>query len=57
MAEKLFKNGYKGPHIRIHSLKLEPLINTWPPKSHSALYGSGTGEENEIRQLLKNFAV
>lgn len=56
MAEKLFKNGYKGPHIRIHSLKLEPLINTWPPKSHSALYGSGTGEEDEIRQLLKNFA-
>lgn len=56
MAEKLFRNGYKGPHIRIHSLKLEPLVNTWPPKSHTFLYGSGMGKEHEIRQLIKNFA-
>jgi hypothetical protein len=56
MAEKLFKNGYPGPHIRIHSLTLEPIMDAWPPKSHTALYGSGSGEEDEIRKLMTNFA-
>ena len=56
MAEKLFKNGYKGPHIRIHSLSLDPIIDTWPPKSHTALYGKGSGTEEEIRKLMTNFA-
>ena len=56
MAKKLFKDGYQGPHIRIHSLTVEPLIKTWPPQSHTALYGSGSGKEAEIRQLMTTFA-
>ena len=57
MAELLFEKGYKGPHIRIHSLTLEPLIDAWPPRSHTALYGSGSGTEKEIRQLMMHFAA
>lgn len=56
MAKKLFKEGYQGPHIRIHSLTVEPLIRVWPPQSHTALYGSGSGEEAEIRRLMTTFA-
>ena len=56
MAKKLFKDGYRGPHIRIHSLTVEPLIKTWPPQSHTALYGSGSGKEAEIRRLMTTFA-
>ena len=56
MAKALFKNGYQGPHIRIHSLTVEPLIKTWPPQSHTALYGSGSGKEAEIRRLMTTFA-
>jgi len=58
MARALFRgdDGYVGPHLRIHSLTVEPLIDTWPPRSHTALYGSGSGEEAEIRQLLTTFA-
>ncbi len=58
MAKKLLVNGqYPGPHLRIHSLSLEPLIETWPPKSHTQLYGKGLGQEVEIRRLLKSFAT
>ena len=56
MARLLFKGGYRGPHIRIHSLKVEPLLGTWPPRSHTALYGSASGEEEEIRRLLLEFS-
>ena len=56
MAEKLFKNGYQGPHIRIHTLSLEPIIDTWPPRSHASLYGNGSGKEEEIRKLMTDFA-
>ena len=57
MAKALFQDGrYPAPHLRIHSLTIEPLIETWPPRSHTALYGSGSGEEVEIRQLMKTFA-
>ncbi len=58
MARLLFNRdgGYAGPHLRIHSLTIEPLIDTWPPKSHAALYGEGSGEEAEIRKLLTTFA-
>ena len=56
MAAALFENGYQGPHIRIHSLTLEPLLDAWPPKSHTALYGSGSGKEEEIRRLMMDFA-
>ncbi|MEM7392208.1 MAG: DUF1595 domain-containing protein, partial [Verrucomicrobiota bacterium] len=56
MARLLLKDGYAGPHVRLHSLSIEPIIETWPPRSHTALYGSGTGEEAEIRQLMTRFA-
>ena len=55
MSFILLKN-FEGPSLRIHSLKIQPLIESWPPKSHVVLYGSGTGEENEIRRLMSAFA-
>ena len=56
MARLLFEGGYRGPHLRIHSLKVEPVVGAWPPRSHTALYGSSSGEEEEIRNLLLSFA-
>ena len=56
MTRVLFKKGYQGPHLRIHRLTLTPLIKAWPPQSHRALYGSGSGTANEIRQLMTRFA-
>jgi hypothetical protein len=57
MAQALFHDGkYPAPHLRIDSLTIEPLIETWPPQSHTTLYGSGSGQEVEIRQLMKSFA-
>ena len=56
LAKLLVKDGYKGPHLRIYSLTVEPLLDAWPPPSHTALYGSGRGEEKEIRQLMTTFA-
>ena len=56
MARLLFKGGYPGPHLKIHSLKVEPLLGVWPPRSHTALYGAESGEEKEIRRLMLAFA-
>ena len=56
IAKLLVKNGYKGPHLRVYSLTVEPLLEAWPPKSHTALYGSGSGQEEEIRKLMTTFA-
>lgn len=56
MTKVLFEGGYPGPHMRIHSMTIEPLIDNWPPRSHTALYGSGSGGEKEIRELMKRFA-
>ena len=56
MARVLFKQGYQGPHLRIHRLTLTPVIKAWPPKSHRELYGTGSGTPDEIRQLLIRFA-
>ena len=56
LAKILHRNGYPGPHLRIHSLTVEPLIETWPPKSHTNLYGKGSGREVEIRRLMTTFA-
>lgn len=55
MAHALLKD-YRGPSLRIHSLTIEPLIEQWPPRSHTALYGSGSVKEAEIRELLTTFA-
>ncbi len=57
MARALLKSGYKGPHIRVYSMTLEPLIDTWPPKSHTALYGVESDEELDVEELLVNFAA
>ena len=57
MAKALLEAGYKGPHIRIYSLTVEPLIDSWPPRSHRALYGAGAPEEAEVEKLLLNFAT
>ena len=56
LAKLLVKDGYKGPHLRIHSLTVTPLLESWPPRSHTALYGSGQGREEEIRSLMMSFA-
>ena len=37
-------------------LSLEPIIDTWPPRSHASLYGNGSGKEEEIRKLMTDFA-
>ena len=56
LAKLLVKDGYKGPHLRIHSLTVTPLPEAWPPRSHTTLYGSGEGREEEIRSLMTSFA-
>ncbi|RPF88969.1 MAG: DUF1592 domain-containing protein, partial [Roseibacillus sp. TMED18] len=56
MTRVLFQGGYRGPHMRIHRLTLTPVIKMWPPQSHRTLYGTGSGNEDEIRQLLTEFA-
>ena len=54
MVEKLFQAGYAGPHVRVHSVTIEPLVDVWPPKSHTALYGVSDSEP--VRDLLVRFA-
>ena len=54
MAKALFAAEYQGPHLRIHSITVEPLDKTWPPKSHVALYGED--EETSAEALLLQFA-
>ncbi|MDA1141568.1 MAG: DUF1592 domain-containing protein [Planctomycetota bacterium] len=54
MAKALLKAGYKGPHLRIYSMTIEPLIESWPPQSHVFLYGSS--DETEVRELILRFA-
>ena len=57
MARVLLKMGYAGPHVRLYSLKLEPLIDQWPPRSHTALYGIGPVGEADVAKLLQTFAT
>ena len=54
MGKALLKAGYKGPHVRIHSMTIAPLIESWPPKSHVFLYGAN--DEIEIEELILRFA-
>ncbi|MFM1769560.1 MAG: hypothetical protein RJA22_2089 [Verrucomicrobiota bacterium] len=54
MAQAVFAGGYAGPHIRIHSLVLEPLLDEWPPRSQAFLYGR-TGQE-PLAGLIEGFA-
>jgi hypothetical protein len=56
VAEVLFKKGYLGPTLRVHSYRIEPLPQEWPPKSHSALYGTGPIKEADLKKLFHAFA-
>ena len=53
MAEVLFNQGYKGPTIRVHSMRIERVKEQWPPKSHQALYGNG--KSIDYKKLLLTF--
>jgi hypothetical protein len=55
MVKALFgADGYLGPHVRVHSMTFEPLIEQWPPRSHTALYG--TKDTESAADLLLKFA-
>jgi hypothetical protein len=56
MAAALMKSGYKGPHIKVYSFTVEAMIDTWPPLSHAALYGSGPEEKANVGALMLAFA-
>lgn len=56
VAKALFKNGYHGPTLRVHNFRIEPIIESWPPKSHAALYGVDSIEDANLPQLFHSFA-
>jgi mono/diheme cytochrome c family protein len=56
VAEALFKKGYLGPTLRVHSFRIEPVPRQWPPKSHTALYGNGPIEDADQKKLFHAFA-
>ncbi|MEM7390873.1 MAG: DUF1592 domain-containing protein, partial [Verrucomicrobiota bacterium] len=41
---------------RVHRFTLERLPRDWPPKSHTALYGTGPIEEADLKTLYHAFA-
>ena len=55
-AMAVLRSGYEGPHIRVFSLTLEPLIDQWPPPSHTQLHGDGPVAEADIESLVRSFA-
>lgn len=56
VADVLFKKGYLGPTLRVHSFRIESLSGEWPPKSHTALYGTGPIEDADLKSLFHAFA-
>ena len=56
VAAVLFKKGYLGPTLRVHSYRIEPMPQEWPPQSHTALYGTGPIEEVDLKKLFHAFA-
>ena len=56
VAAVLFKKRYLGPTLRVHSFRIEPISSEWPPKSHTALYGSGPTEDADLKTLFHAFA-
>jgi hypothetical protein len=56
VADILFRKGYRGPTLRMHRFQIESIDQTWPPKSHTALYGTGTIEEAHLEKLFLAFA-
>lgn len=55
MHEGVVRN-YHGPTVQIHSLRIEPILDQWPPKSHQELYGNENFDDAEIERLLLKFA-
>ena len=55
MHEGVVRN-YQGPTVQIHSLRIEPILDQWPPKSHQELYGNENFDDAEIERLLLKFA-
>ena len=47
---------YQGPTIQIHGMKIEPILDQWPPQSHTELYGDESFTDVEVVQLLQRFA-
>lgn len=56
VAEALFRKGYLGPTLRVHSFRIEPISAEWPPQSHTALYGNGPIEDANLPALFHTFA-
>ncbi|MGC6459577.1 MAG: DUF1592 domain-containing protein [Akkermansiaceae bacterium] len=56
VAGALFRKGYRGPTLRVHRYRIEPVDQAWPPKSHTALYGNGSIEDAKLDQLFLAFA-
>ena len=56
VATILFKKGYLGPTLRVHSYRIEPIPEEWPPKSHTALFGNGSIEDADMKELFHIFA-
>ncbi len=56
VAEALFRKGYLGPTLRVHSFRIEPVQSEWPPKSHTAFYGKGPIGEANLKKLFHAFA-
>ena len=56
VAEVLFRKGYLGPTLRVHSFRIEPVPSQWPPESHTALYGEGPIEQANLKKLFHAFA-
>ena len=58
MAVTLLKN-YHGPSVRVHSMTIQPIIDQWPPKSHTSLYGSKpvtSLKRGDIEKMIIAFA-
>jgi len=56
VADALFRKGYLGPTLRVHSFRIEPVPSEWPPKSHTALYGNGPIKDANLQKLFQAFA-
>ena len=54
MAAALLAGGYGGPHVRIHAITIEPLVEAWPRRGHAWLYGANGTEA--IDGLILRFA-
>lgn len=57
VAEALFRKGYLGPTMRVHQFRIEAVDREWPPKSHTALYGKGSIEDADLKELFRAFAA